>query len=63
MLTLEDVFIFCVVLWFIIWWKKKSSWDLAEKIPGSSGLPLIGIIYKFIGVKAEGEKEQIFLTF
>lgn len=54
MLNVQDIFPLIIVLCLVVWWKRKPLRDLAAQIPGYNGLPLIGIVYKFIGVNFEG---------
>jgi hypothetical protein len=39
-------------------WLNRSSFEnLAGKIPGHEGLPFVGVLHKFFGVKSKGEFE------
>jgi hypothetical protein len=57
MLNFRDVFFGVIVIFCLVWCKRKKLWVLAAKIPGHDGLPVIGILTKFVGVKAEGLKK------
>jgi hypothetical protein len=45
--------LFIVIFW--VWWSRRSFRALANKIPGSDGLPLLGFAQKFVGIAAVGE--------
>jgi hypothetical protein len=40
------------VCWF--WWSRRRFRELANRIPGPKGLPLIGNVHKFFAIKGTG---------
>lgn len=54
MLSLQDILFFILIVFSTVWWKRKPLSDFSAQIPGCDGLPFIGILYKFIGVRFEG---------
>ena len=54
----QEWLVFCLVFFLVFWLKKKSVSNLADKIPGPNGVPYIGVIYKFIGVKGGGSRSS-----
>lgn len=56
MLNLKEVLIAITVGFLVTLWRRKPLWELSSKVQGSNGYPLIGEIYKFIGINFEGNK-------
>jgi hypothetical protein len=47
----------CFVVNFLKKWKSMKS--LADKIPGLDGLPIMGMIHKFIAVEGKGRANDV----
>jgi hypothetical protein len=55
-MTVIQIILTIVFVGFIrFWWKRRKFRELADKIPGPNGLPLIGVIHKAFGLNATGE--------
>lgn len=54
MLSILDVFVLLVLVYVVNLWRRKPLRDFAAKVPGPLELPIVGNLYKYIGVKHEG---------
>lgn len=53
---LKEVLIAITVGFLVTLWRRKPLWVLSSKVQGSNGYPLIGELYKFIGINFEGNE-------
>lgn len=50
----EVGFLIVLVTIFGFWWKRKPMRDLADKIPGHDGVPVMGMLFYFFTLEAKG---------
>jgi hypothetical protein len=55
MTIIQIILSFCIVGFIQFWWNRRRFRELADKIPGPKGLPIIGVIHEAFGLNATGE--------
>lgn len=54
-LLISIILSYCLWKTFVYWWSNRNFYELASKIPATSGnLPLIGQAHKLIGIDSKG---------
>jgi hypothetical protein len=55
MLNLHIIASILAIAIICFWWSRRSLRNLADKIPGPTGMPFIGMAYKLLLTKGNGE--------
>lgn len=47
-----------LVLWYLKFrWNRRHLYSMADKIPGTNGLPFLGVALNYLGKSSQGNKK------
>lgn len=58
MLSLQGILLAIFIGFLLILWRRKQLLQFSSEVQGDNGFPLIGGLYKFIGIDYKGDKNQ-----
>lgn len=61
MLDLRDMFWCTLAVLLVVYLWIQPKWRLASAIPGYTGIPFFGVVYKFLGATFEGSIEKYWI--